>query len=49
MDILGGMLNGGGSGQSILLEDNRTTVAVCETLTALGSMKQVGEGVGPSC
>ncbi len=37
MDILGGMLGGGVPN----LRDVNTTEAVCETLTALGSMKQV--------
>jgi len=40
VDILGGML-GGGAGGPAALRHFSTTQAVCETLTALGSMKQV--------
>jgi hypothetical protein len=39
VDILGGML--GGVVGSSALRDFRATEAVCETLTAIGSMKQV--------
>jgi hypothetical protein len=39
VDILGGML--GGVVGSSALKDFKATEAVCETLTAIGSMKQV--------